>query len=128
MLIPHGTVIAVVDGKAWELYRNAGTEAAPELAAIETPALVEHNHSSGGSHATPHQQDETAHCAAVADWLNRQVQANKIAQIVLIAPPRALGELRHALNKATQLAMIKELAKDMIGRQATEIIAALRAK
>lgn len=128
MLIPHGTVIAVVDGKAWELYRNAGTEAAPELAAIETPALVEHNHSSGGSHATPHQQDETAHCAAVADWLNRQVQANKIAQIVLIAPPRALGELRHALNKATQHAMIKELAKDMIGRQATEIIAALRAK
>lgn len=128
MLIPHGTVIAVVDGKAWELYRNAGTEAAPELAAMETPALVEHNHSSGGSHASPHQQDETAHCAAVADWLNRQVQAHKIAQIVLIAPPRALGELRHALNKATQQAMIKELAKDMVGRQPNNIIAALRGK
>ncbi|MGV3511923.1 MAG: host attachment protein [Novosphingobium sp.] len=128
MLIPHGTVIAIVDGKAWELYRNAGTEAAPELAAIDTPALAEHNHSSGGSRASPHQQDETAHCAAVADWLNRQVQAHKIGQIVLIAPPRALGELRRELNKATQHAMIRELAKDMIGHQPLEIIAALRAK
>lgn len=128
MLIPHGAVIAVVDGKAWELYRNAGTEAATELVAMETPALVEHNHSSGSSHASPHQQDETAHCAAVADWLNRQVQQHKIAQIVLIAPPRALGELRHALNKATQHTVIKELAKDMIGRQPNDIIAALRGK
>ena len=128
MLIPHGAVIAVVDGKAWELYRNAGTDAAPDLAAMETPALVEHNHSSGGSHASPHQQDETAHCAAVADWLNRQVQSHKIAQLVLTAPPRALGELRHQIGKGTQNAIIKELAKDLVGRQPTEIIAALRGK
>lgn len=128
MLIPHGTVIAVIDGKACELYRNAGTEAAPELSAMETPALVEHNHSSGGSHASPHEQDEIAHCAAVADWLNRQVLGHKIVQLMLIAPPRALGELRHQIGKATQTAIIKELAKDMVGRQPTEIIAALRGK
>lgn len=126
MLIPHAAVIAIVDGKAWELYRNAGTDAAPELVTLETPALVEHNHSSGGSHASPHQQEETAHCAAVADWLNRQVQGHKIEHLVLIAPPRALGELRHQLGKATQHALIKELAKDLIGRQPDEILAALR--
>ncbi|MBB4613885.1 host attachment protein [Novosphingobium taihuense] len=126
MLIPHAAVIAIVDGKAWELYRNVGTEAVPELATLETPSLVEQNHSSGGSHASPHQQEESAHCTAVADWLNRQVQSHKIEHLILIAPPRALGELRHQFGKATQQAMIKELAKDLIGRQPDDILAALR--
>lgn len=128
MLIPHGTVVAIVDGKGWELYRSAGTEAAPELATVSLPALVEHNHSSGGSHASPHQQDETAHCAAIADWINRQVQAHKIAQLIVIAPPRTLGELRHQFARATEQVLIKELAKDMVGRQPKEIVAALRDK
>ncbi|NLR70061.1 host cell attachment protein [Novosphingobium sp. ERN07] len=128
MLIPHGAIIAVIDGNTWQLLRNAGTEAAPELTEMETPALVEHNHSAGGSHASPHNQDEAAHCAAVADWINRQVLGYRIADLIVIAPPRALGELRHQLGKAVQHVLRHELAKDMIGRKPTEIIAALRSK
>lgn len=128
MLIPHGAVVCVVDGKEWQLFRNAGNEAAPELATMETPTLVEHNHSAGGSHASPHDQDEVAHCAAVAEWVNRQVQGHKIEHLIVIAPPRALGELRHGFGKAVQAVMRTELAKDMIGRQPAEIIAALRGK
>lgn len=128
MLLPHGAVIAVVDGKAWDLYRNAGNEAAPELTRLETPALVEHNHSSGGSHASPHQQDETAHATAVADWLHRQVSGHKIEHLVVIAPPRTLGELRHHWSKQVQHVLLGEVAKDLIGRQPAELIAALCGK
>lgn len=128
MLLPHGTVVAVVDGKTWDLWRNAGNEAAPELARIETPALVEHNHSSGGSHASPHQQDETAHATAVADWLGRQVGGHKIEQLVVIAPPKTLGELRHHWSKPVQNALLAEIAKDMVGRQPADVLAALRGR
>ena len=33
MLLPHGTVFAIVDGENFELYRNTGMEAAPRLTA-----------------------------------------------------------------------------------------------
>lgn len=134
MLIPHGTVIAIVDGKNWQLWRNAGNEAAPELAELPTPQLEEHNHGSGGRHYSSagnpagNQLDEDAHAAAVASWLNGEVQAHRIEQLVVIAAPRTLGELRHHYNKGTERATIRELSKDLIGRQPDEIIAALRAK
>ena len=134
MLIPHGAVIALVDGEEWQVYRNAGTEAAPELTALETPALVEENYGSGGRHATSSanpsgsQRDEDAHAAAVGAWLNRQVQDHKIEQLVVIATPRTLGEIRHHYSKAVQSALLGELSKDLIGRQPAEIISALQAR
>jgi len=134
MLIPHGAVIALVDGEDWQILRNSGTEAEPELTEMATPELVESNHGSGGRHAVSsanpsgNQRDEDAHAAAVAEWLNRQVQDHKIEQLVVIAPPRTLGELRHHYSKAVQRAVIGELAKDFMDRQPTQIIAALRAK
>ncbi|MEO0033554.1 MAG: hypothetical protein RIS94_3312 [Pseudomonadota bacterium] len=133
MLLPHGTVIAVVDGEGWDLYRNAGNEAAPELSKIESPALEEGNHSVGGhgasrSRTSPHQQDEAAHAVAVAEWLNRQVSGHKIEHLVVIAPPKTLGELRHRWSKPVENALLGEIAKDLIGRQPADLIAALRGK
>ena len=52
MLLPHGTVIAVIDGSAFELYRNTGTEAEPELSAEESPKLDSSNHSAGSHHSS----------------------------------------------------------------------------
>ena len=134
MLILHGAVIALVDGENWEVLRNSGTEAEPELTAIPTPALAETNHGSGGRHgvssANPsgNQLDEDAHAAAVGDWLNAQVQTHKIEKLVVIASPRTLGELRHRYSKAVQAALVGELAKDLIGRQPSDVLAALRHK
>ena len=134
MLIPHGAVIALVDGEEWQVLRNSGTEADPELTALPTPELVETNHGSGGRHgvssANPsgNQRDEDAHAAAVGDWLNQQVQTHKIEQLIVIASPRTLGELRHRYSKAVQHAVIGELAKDLMDRQPAEILTALRNK
>jgi protein required for attachment to host cells len=133
MLLPHGTVIALVDGKTFELYRNAGTEAAPELAALAAPTLDSSNHS-GGSHrsSTGNHADslvnEDAHANAAAAWLNAQVLGHQIETLVIIAPPRTLGELRKHYHKQTEAALIKELAKDLIGQKADVIVAALREK
>lgn len=134
MLIPHGAVIALVDGENWELLRNSGNEADPELSPMATPDLDETNHSSGNRHgvssANPsgNQRDEDAHAAAVGNWLNAQVQTHKIEQLIVIASPRTLGELRHRYSKAVQNALLGELAKDLIGRQPADILTALQHK
>jgi len=134
MLLAHGTLIALVDGKQFELFRNAGNEAEPDLASMETPKLDEHNKGSGAHHysssgnPTGHLLDEDAHAAAVAGWLNQQVLDHKIEHLVVIAAPRTLGELRRHYHKQLENVLQGELSKDLIGKQGPEIIAALRGK
>lgn len=131
MLIPHATVIALVDGQHFSLLRNAGTEAAPDLQELPAPRLDSHNHSGGGHRSSPgnHADSlvaEDAYAIAVADWLNQEVLAHRIAGLVIIAAPRTLGELRRHLHKHTTRAVLRELAKDLSGRAPAEVLAALR--
>jgi len=131
MLLPHGTVIALVDGQNLELYRNAGNEAEPELAALDAPKLDSHNHSGSGHRSSPgnhadKQVSEDAHATAVVNWLNSQVLGHKIDKLVVFAPPRTLGELRRHYHKQTEAAVLKEFDKDLVGKQAGDILTALR--
>ena len=133
MLLPHGTVVALVDGKNFELYRNAGNEAEPELTAIEAPKLDSHNHSGAGHHSSSgnhagHLVEEDAHANAATQWLNSQVLGHKIEHLVVIAAPRTLGEMRRHYHKQTEHAVVTELAKDLNGHPPAEILAQLRNK
>lgn len=133
MLLPHATLIALVDGERLELYRNAGNEAHPDLAPLETPKLAEENHGSGSRHyssaGNPQASllEEDAHAAAVAAWLNGQVLGHKVEKLVVIAAPRTLGEMRKHYHKQLEATLVGEVAKDLVGRKGPEIIAALRA-
>lgn len=133
MLLPHGTVIALADGERFELYRNTGNEASPSLEPLPGPSLDEVNKGSGVHHrnSTGNPQEdllgEDAHAAAVAEWLNSQVLGHKIENLVVIAAPRTLGEVRRHYHKQTEGALVGELAKDLNGRPVAEVLEALKA-
>lgn len=132
MLLPHGAVIALVDGEKFELYRNTGNEAAPHLAAMPGPGLDTHNKGSGGRHYSSagnpaeSRQSEDAHAAGVAEWLNAEVLGHRIDKLVVFADPRTLGELRKHYHKMTSAALLKEYNKDLVGAAPDGILAALR--
>jgi protein required for attachment to host cells len=133
MLLPHGTVVALVDGAKFELFRNSGTESEPKLSALDQPKLDSSNHSAGSHHSRPGNHadsmvTEDGHAVAAAGWLNEQVLGHHIQQLVVFAAPRTLGELRKHYHKLTAQAVLKEVNKDYIGRAPDEIIAALREK
>lgn len=131
MLIPHGTLVAVADGAGLELYRNNGDETRLNLAAVPVPHLHGHSKDSGKRHrastANPdeHLLEEDSFAAAAADWLNQQALQGKIGHLVVIAAPRALGELRRNYHKVLAEKLIAELDKDLIGRPVAEVEAAL---
>ncbi len=133
MLLPHGAIVALADGEKFELYRNSGNEAEPELTPLPAPKLDEHNHGSGGRHyssaGNPQAslQDEDAHAAGVAAWLNNQVLGHKIDKLVVIAAPRTLGELRKHYHKQTEQALLGEFHKDLLGHKPADILEALKA-
>lgn len=131
MLLPHGAVVAIVDGRNFELYRNAGNEAEPELAALPSPRLDTHNHSGVGHHSSHGNHadrlvDEDAHAIAAVEWLNAEVLGHRIDSLAVIAAPRTLGEMRRHYHKQTERAVMAEIAKDLAGKPPQDILAALR--
>lgn len=127
MLIPHGTIVAVADGKKLELFRNEGDETSLKLAAKPAPDMHAHGKDSGHRHhsssANPdhHLQAEDGFAAAVAGWLNAEAIAGRIEHVVVIAAPRALGEMRRHYHVKLKAGLIGELAKELTGRPAATI-------
>ncbi|GGZ10784.1 baeRF12 domain-containing protein [Novosphingobium colocasiae] len=139
MILPHGTVFAIVDGENFELYRNSGKEAAPRLVSLDTPELEATNFSAGARRSdgpSRHQArtgdgsddsiDESAHAVAVTQWLNRQVLEREIDQLVVVADPRSLGEMRRHYHKELRSALLREVPKTLTGRPAQDIIRAVQ--
>lgn len=133
MPIPHGTLVAIVDGAHFALLRNSGNDAEPILEAEAMPELDLHGHASGGQHGHMSGHDPTSqvieaqHSAAVVHWLNAEVLSHRVQDLVIIASPRTLGELRPHYHGQLKAVLRRELAKEMVGRTGTEVLAALRA-
>lgn len=127
MKIPKGTVVAVADGEILNLFRNSGDELAPQLSALADPPVSTENMGSGGRHhssaANPDdsQQDEDSFAAGIAEMLNRRVLDGKIDQLIVVAAPRTLGELRKHYHKALSAVLLGEIAKDLTGHTAADV-------
>jgi len=127
MLIPHGTLIAVADGAQLELFRNDGDDTRLKLHPLPMPDLAEHGKDSGARHhassANPdhHLQEEDSFVASVVGWLNHQTINSELDHLVIIAAPRALGEMRKHYHVTLKERLIGELDKDLTGQPVTTI-------
>lgn len=131
MLLPHGCHVALVDGETFDVYRNAGAEAEPQLLLLDPPQLDSTNHSGVSHHSSHgnHADDlvaEDAHARAAAQWLSREVLRNRIKHLVVIAPPRTLGEMRKHYHRKLREVVVKEVAKDLVAFNPREILSDLR--
>ncbi|QPC95915.1 host attachment protein [Mesorhizobium sp. INR15] len=127
MDIPKGGTVAVADGERLNLLRNSGDEANPKLTALEAEDVSNENKGSGARHqsssANPDssQIEEDSFASGTAELLNRQVLGGQIANLIIIAAPRTLGELRKHYHQKLSAALIGEIPKDLTGHSAQEI-------
>lgn len=127
MLLPHDATVVVTDGQKLRLFRNTGTEF--HLALTELPqsnvhgdveGAARHQHTGEDNRDRRQLQDrsldkdhqEASFEAAVAKWLNHEITTGRIGALFVIAPPRALGELRLHYGKMLQEKLVGELAKE----------------
>jgi protein required for attachment to host cells len=74
-----------------------------------------------------HQQEEDRFAAETADFLKQRALANAFESLIIVAPPKTLGELRKHYHKEVSDRLLGELDKDLTGHPVPEIEAALRA-
>jgi protein required for attachment to host cells len=133
MLLPQGTFVAVADGEKFNLFQNTGDESNPALSAMPEPDVESVNKGSGSSHqsssANPDESQaaEDGFAGGIADLLNKRVLDGEIADLVIIAAPRTLGELRKSYHKKLSDVLRGEISKDLTGHTLHDIEKAIAA-
>ena len=126
MLVPKGTIVAVADGEKLNLFSNTGDEASPALTAMPEVDVENVNKGSGASHqsssANPNESQaaEDGFAGGIAGLLNKRVLDGEISDLIIIAAPRTLGELRKSYKKAVQV-LRGEISKYLTGHAVHDI-------
>ena len=150
MELAHNAVVLVADGRKLLFLRNEGDAAHPNLTvetaeehpnpanrdqATDAAGRASSTGASGGtsrsgSSVEPtdfHQIEEDRFAADAAAMLKSKALANAFEQLVIVAPPKTLGELRKHYHSEVEKRLVGELAKDLTGHPVDQIEAALKA-
>ncbi|APE27736.1 host attachment protein [Aurantiacibacter gangjinensis] len=118
MKIPHKALVALVDGERFVLLRNDGQIFEPKLSKVEEPSLDPTNFSAGIRHQDKAGQmkgntdlNELAHGAAAAEWLNQKAIAGEMDELVVVADPKTLGEMRRHYHSELEKRVVGEVDK-----------------
>ena len=139
MELPHNSVVLIVDGRKMLFLRNEGD--AEHLNLVVERAVEQDNPSDGdqkSDHAGRssssvgggqnsmqevdfHQLEEDRFAAETADLLKRRALKNDFESLIIVAPPRTLGELRKHYHKEVSQRLTGELDKDLTGHPIDQI-------
>jgi protein required for attachment to host cells len=145
MRIPHDSYVLVADGAKMLFFRNEGDADHPNLTVIAAEQQADRYDrdiktdqagqkpgspgSSGGSTAGEadfHVQAEQRFAVEAADRINRAALANEFEKLIIVAPPKTLGELRKHYHKQVEGKIEAEIAKDLTGHPVDRIEAVLQ--
>jgi len=146
MHIPHDSFVLVADGRKSLFFRNEGDGDFPNLE-VERKEIHEnpahHEQASdlagqsmktmdgrGGSmeEVDFHALEESRFAAETAAMLKERALKNDYEALVVVAPPRTLGELRKHYHKEVEKRLVAEVAKDLVNVPVAEIEKILRAQ
>ena len=145
MQIPHDGFVLIADGRKSLFFRNRGDGEVLNLA-VESKELhpnpAHHEQASdtagmamnviGGHGGTMtevdfHQLEEDRFAADTAGMLNARALAGEFDSLVVVAPPKTLGELRKHYHKEVEKRLVAEVPKDLVNVPVAEIEKILQA-
>jgi protein required for attachment to host cells len=140
LVIRHNALVFIGDGKKALFLRNAGDANAPNLTTEhvftdDNPPTREQgsdrpgrafkraatNLRSGVEMTDWHELEKERFARRVASALERLVRAEGVDEVIIVAPPRTLAELRRAFHADVQKHIVAEVAKDLTSHPVWEI-------
>ena len=143
MQLPHNSVVLVADGRKMLFLRNEGDATHPNLTVEhaqeqDNPATRNQATDSAGRASSPqgaaqssveptdfHQLEEDRFAAEAAAMLKKRALSNDYESLIIVAPPRTLGELRKHYHKEVSDRLKGEIDKDLTGHPIADIEKAL---
>ena len=145
MQIPHNAHVLVADGRKMLFFRNEGDSEYPNLKVEkhreqENPPHHEQATDTAGRAAVPagvagggsmqevyfHQLQEDRFAAEAADLLRKRTLNHEIEHLIVVAPPKTLGEMRKHYHKLVEQRIAGEIPKDLTNRPVPEIERAIQ--
>lgn len=127
--LPEGTLVVVADGEKARWFRNVGDGQALQL---RQEAMMDAHDMflQGPSGAAPPEQtlqqtDEASFAKQVVHKLNEGALHDAYADLVLVADPQTLGQMRPQLHKETLARLRGEVAKTLTNSPLKDITRAL---
>ncbi len=145
MHLPHNSVVLVADGRKMLFLRNEGDNTDFNLVVEKAqehvnPATRDQATDAAGRASSPrggvqssveptdfHQLEEDRFAAEAADFLKVRAFKNDYESLIVVAPPKTLGELRKHYHKEVSNRLTGELDKDLTGHPIADIEKALKA-
>jgi protein required for attachment to host cells len=139
MRIPHATHVLVADGRKLLFFRNEGDADYPTLEIIghaehPNPADRDQKRDAQGQRPSSatlgqdstdetdfHQLEEARFAAEAAEMLRKRALAGEFETLLVVAPPKTLGELRKHYHKEVESRLLGELAKDLTAHPVDQI-------
>ena len=129
-MIPDDAMVVVADGESARVFRNIGRRGVLTLRHDDTLTVKSLSDDGPSGHAPPEQTekqtDEATFAKQLAHHLNHGALTNAYTDLVLIADPQTLGQMRPQLHKETVKRMFAEHAKTLTNESLHDIEKALR--
>lgn len=139
MRIAHKGFVVVADGRKMLFFRNAGDPLNPNLEVVRVreqdnpPDREQGSDTAGRTFSSAgrgrsayeetdfHQLEEDRFASETAAMLKKRALRNEFDSLIVVAPPRTLGELRKHYHKEVETRLAGEIAKDLTGHPVSEI-------
>ena len=126
---PQNCLIVIADGTHAKLYRNTASDGSLELkqeGELE-PESLDNDGPAGSRPVESSQQetDEATFAKQLAHHLNRAAEKKQFSQLVLVADPQTLGQIRPSLDKAVNELLHSEHAKTLTTASEADIVRSL---
>lgn len=145
MKLPHNAAVLVADGRKMLFLRNEGDDVHPNLVVehaeeqsnpkdgdqkSDAPGVSYSSFGSGRNTVEEtdfHQLAEDRFAVEATDLLKQRALSNDFESLIVIAPPRTLGELRKHYHSEVSARITGELDKDLTNHPIPEIESAIKA-
>jgi protein required for attachment to host cells len=137
--LAHGAWVFVGDGQKALFLINEGDEIFPNLRRLlveehrDPPSREQGTDAPGRAYSSVgeihsaveetdwHELEKERFAVSIAERINKAALSNEFNQIVIVAPPKILGDLRREFAKETETKILAEIPKDLTNHTIAEI-------